>query len=347
LLYYSTFTSGLSEVIKKELKHKVSEVKVLETLDGLIVYETSEDIKTLKAFRFLNNTFLLLFYGKENSIKGIVKKIIGKNLMLASITNDALGKSKTFRVIISEENQLVKIDRGELERLENVFTRVLHLEVDRAKPDAEVWILLRSEGTAFVGVRLTKNPNYEKILRQGELRPELAHMMCLLSDPDKNDVILDPFAGYGSIPFECVKSFPVRRIIAGEKDKKLFNNLQEKVRKENLNVVLGRWDALRITSLNANSVDKIITDPPWGFYDTEIYIHTFYGKMVAEFLRVLKPGGIIVLLTAQKELLEDVIKQHKELTLENKYDVLVSGKKAGIYKILNKEGSGKGGEADK
>lgn len=46
-----------------------------------------------------------------------------------------------------------------------------------------------------------------------------------------------------------------------------------------------------------------------------------------EFLRVLKSGGIIVLLTARKNEFENALSSHKNsIELQEKYNILVSGK---------------------
>ncbi len=55
--------------------------------------------------------------------------------------------------------------------------------------------------------------------------------------------------------------------------------------------------------------------------------------MLNEFMRALRPNGIIIILTAQKEVLEDIIGKDTKFSAEAKYDTLVSGKKASIYKI--------------
>lgn len=55
--------------------------------------------------------------------------------------------------------------------------------------------------------------------------------------------------------------------------------------------------------------------------------------MLKEFIRVLKPGGLMVILIGQKELFEKVLTNFPDLQFVEKYNILVSGKKAAIYKI--------------
>jgi len=55
--------------------------------------------------------------------------------------------------------------------------------------------------------------------------------------------------------------------------------------------------------------------------------------MLVEFIRILKDNAVMVILIAKKELFEELINNFSNLSLISKYDILVSGKKAAIYKI--------------
>lgn len=333
--YFSTFLTGLQDVVDVALKQELKGVKVDKVLDGVVFYETELPIETVKKLSFLNNTFLLLHTFKnvsELSTEEFIKDILDNAKLLALIPNEVYKGNKTFRIIASNENQIVKVNNGLLQKAEDFFSNKLKLRLDKSNPDLEVWFIKRSEGFGLVGLRIGKKLNYEKYLHKGELRPELANLMCLIAELKTTDTVLDPFAGYGAIPIECAKFFSVSKVIAGEIDKSVFNILKEKVGKEK--VILGRWNALNLNSLTDNSIDKIVTDPPWGLYgNKDMDINHFYEDMFKEFVRVLKPNGAIVLLTAQKELLERLLGKFPTLSLEVKYDTLVSGKKASIYKI--------------
>ena len=56
--------------------------------------------------------------------------------------------------------------------------------------------------------------------------------------------------------------------------------------------------------------------------------------MLGEFSKVLKPNGIIVLLTARKSEFENALDFHKStFELQEKYNILVNGKKVSVYVI--------------
>ncbi len=318
--YYSTFISGLANVIEKALKDTLSDVNIVLLLDGLIVYETKANFNKIQKIPFFNNSFSLQGYHKGN-----IDHLLEKSphpVFSASIDPEIIKGKTSFRVIISKENELIHIPKQNLQILEQKFEKKLKLSIDRGNPDLEVWFLERSEGHAFCGIRLTKKPSTDKYLQKGELRPELAWILNFLSEPDSEDEFLDPFAGHGSIPI-ARKQFPFKRIIASDLNQELIKN--------NSTIETHNWDALHLP-LEDNSIDKIVTDPPWGIFEN-IDVEELYPKMMKEFARVIKPQGILVLLTAQKELLERLIDQNKSFQLEEKYNILVSGKKSGVYKL--------------
>jgi tRNA G10 N-methylase Trm11 len=116
---------------------------------------------------------------------------------------------------------------------------------------------------------------------KGELRPELANLLCWISDPNKKDVFLDPFAGSGAIPIERAKAFPYQKIIASDINADLFDKLKKRFHKTTNKITIGKWDALHLTALIDESIDKIVTDPPWGLFShQEIDLKAFYTNML-------------------------------------------------------------------
>ena len=266
-----------------------------------------------------------------NPIRDIVKALIKDPNLEKVIRKHYSAKKLKFRIRATVKNQFVSIDKNLLRNLEEkIVSFVPNLRVDRSLPDIEVLISIRSEGFGLVGIQFSKRPNYEKTLAKGELYPELAYIFCLISEPNKVDVFFDPFAGHGAIPAQRL-NFPHKQIRAGEIERKLQKELERKFGKK---VIVDPIDALTLSTVPNSSVDKIVTDPPWGLYDTDKDIPKFYGLMLKQFTRVLRSGGVMVILTAQKELFKELVGNYKsQLKLEEEYGTLVSGKKAGVYKV--------------
>ena len=94
-----------------------------------------------------------------------------------------------------------------------------------------------------------------------------------------------------------------------------------------------QWDARDMASIEDGSIDRIITDPPWGIYDGERYgdIQEFYNEFMREFVRVLRPGGTLTLLSAAKV---EAMRAARAAGLrpEGRLDILVNGKKAALLR---------------
>lgn len=335
--YFSTFITGFTEVVERSLKNMLFDLEIINISDGIVIYKTAAPIEKVKGLGFLNNTFALIKEFKNidsNSIRKIFREII-QEPSLEKYIQKFITRRTTFR-IITKADQMVAVDKNLLARLEKRISENRFLSVNRTLPDVEFWFLIRRDGTGFFGLRLTRRPNYEKTLEKGELYPELANIMCLISEPNKNDVFLDPFCGSGSIPIQRALSFPYKQVLAGDIEPKLIDKLRNKTKKMKQQIIIGKWDVLNLKTFNDSSVDKIVTDPPWGLHSgTDLNLPKFYSDMIREFSRVLKPNGFLVILVANKELFQEITSKYSnELKLLIKYDTLVSGQKAGVYKLV-------------
>lgn len=201
--YFSTFITGFDKVVEKALIDRLKDVQIELLTDGLVIYKTTAKPDEIKKLKFLNNSFVLLRKFErvsENSVKDILKALIKDN-NLENIISRSFSKHLKFRIRASVKNQFVSIDKNILRNLEEKIAQTArNLIVDRSLPDIELLITVRSEGFGLAGIQFSSRPNYEKTLEKGELYPELAYILCLISEPSKDDVFFDPFAGHGSIP---------------------------------------------------------------------------------------------------------------------------------------------------
>ena len=338
--YCSTFIAGFGEVVVDALTRILSDVVVEALFDGLVIYRTSAPVAAIQRLRFCNNSFLLLRWERcanEQKPEQIIQRLFAKANLRRAASVTSASTLRSFRIFVSKENSTIAVEPAVLAALEREITQQLGLRVNRSLPDAEFWFLLRSEQICLFGLRLTGlgGQRVRKYAR-GELRQELAHLLCLLSEPDGRDRFLDPFCGSGALVLERLQAFPYHQILAGDNDPSLVASLRRKTRQAK-NVQVEEWDARHLTKIASGSVTKIVTDPPWGFFQsTPIDFVPFYTEMLAEFARVLQPGGLAVILVGRKEEFERALATAGlPLQLRKRYDVLVSGKKAGVYQCLN------------
>jgi tRNA G10 N-methylase Trm11 len=250
----------------------------------------------------------------------------------------------SFRIVTSRENKLVAVDNRLLVRAEKHLAAETGMKVSRSRPDIELWCLFRKEGNGFFMMRLTKHATTQRMLHKGELRPELASLLCALSEPRDSDVFVDPFCGYGSIPLARAHLAPYRTIHAYDNDMNIIIHLKKKLQTRDIpypsrSFRVEHSDALHLDTFEDNSVDKIVTDPPWGIFDAKktTSIDLFYRDMLRECIRILRPEGILIILTAQKEVLRNSLQHYTGiLEITDTYHILVAGKKAAVYKLTKR-----------
>lgn len=327
--FISSFITGFQKVVQKDLENRLKGIKILNVFDGLIHYSYSGNSHDLEKITYFNNTFFVLktFFGKnltyENMIRAILKE---KKYFLIN--------KGTFRVRFSKENQFTKVEKNLIRKAENIVLENSKLKIDRVSPSTEIWYSIRRENFAFCGQLISKREFTEKNLNKGELRPEIAYLICCFSDLQKEQVIAEPFCGYGSIPIQLVKKFNFSKLYISDIDEEKIKFISEKKQlKNNEKIEISVQNAFDLKKIPSKSVGCIITDPPWGFYENIENIEDFYEKMFESFCRILKDDGKMIILSARKEELEKTIcKMNIQIT--DRINTLVNGKKASLYKLV-------------
>ena len=334
--YYSTFIPGLLQPVEEALLSALPDSKIVLSLDGLVAYESNAKVEVVQKLSFVTNSFYVIkrFAGQTAQSIPTMAKAVLKDRVLSFNIPVAFTPRSTFRVITSMANQLVSLDSNIMQMLEGRITEATGLRPNRSKPDFEFWLAQRSEGYGFFSFRLSHHKAYDKSLKKGELRPELANILCRLSDPSPDELFLDPFCGSGAIAIQRAKSFGPVLVISSDKDEQNVNSLKERVKELGLRrrIVVRCDDALHLTRYEDHSIHKIVTDPPWGhFVGTDMPIGEFYSAMLSEFVRLLRPGGRLVILTAETGTMDMAIEHCEQITISRKFNILMSGKKATVY----------------
>lgn len=340
ITYLSTFISGFDSFISKQLIEDIPDANILKVLDGAILYQSHFTAKEIKMIRYFNNSFVVLQkfeMGKGSStiLNNMLEATI-KNPKIINNKNLNLGNKKTFRIFTSLENKLTSVDSDLLSNVERIIGQNLRLKKDIKNPDYEFWYLYRSENIGFFMFRITYDiPKLER----GQLRPELTNILCLLSNPKDEDVVLDPFAGSGAIPIERARITKFKGIFALDKNLELAKKLRDKIKKFRSKKIqksfFTKAKNFFETDFDDGFFDSIITDPPWGFFEKLEYdVEIFYNKILEKSFQILKKNERLILLTALKNEFEKCVEKFNGFEIIEKYDILVSGKKCGVYVLI-------------
>ena len=323
--FISSFTTGFQEVVKADLEKRFPKIKILNLFDGLVHYKFDGDSRELERVIYFNNTFFVLktMKGKGLNFPSLVASV-------CSAKNYFLVNKGSFRVRFQKENQFAKVDKNLTKRVEDYVLRNSKLQLDRLSPTNEIWFSMRREGFAFCGELISRRDFTEKNLNKGELRPELAYLICSFAEVQPDDVILEPFCGYGSIPLQLDKAFECKKIYVSDIDQEKIKLLESKKIAQSARVSISKADVFELPQISDKSIDSIITDPPWGLWENIEDIEGFYKRMFLSFKRVLKAQGRMTILTARTLEFENAVKESK-LTIQKSLHTLVNGKKASLY----------------
>lgn len=325
--FISSFITGFQNVVESDLSKRFPKIKILNLMDGLIHYRFDGDSRELEKIIYFNNTFFVL---KTMKGKGLnFPSLIGA---ICSSKNYFLVNKGSFRVRFQNENQFAKVDKNLTRKVEDYVLANSKLKLDRLSPTNEIWFSIRREGFAFCGELISKREFTEKNLNKGELRPEIAYLICAFADIKNDDVILEPFCGYGSIPVQLAKKFQFQKLYVSDLDEERASQTAERKQLSAPNIECCRADATLLNHIEDKSISLVITDPPWGYFEELPDIEVFYKKIFASFKRVLKEDGRLVILSARKEELEKSVAE-AGFRIKNSLHTLVNGKKAGLYLI--------------
>ncbi|MBI2592382.1 hypothetical protein HYW36_02815 [Candidatus Saccharibacteria bacterium] len=310
--YMATFVAGCQDIMLRQLKQMpLNKLKVTNLDESSVTFDSDYPIEKLIELRFFTNIYLII------SEPGGLPK--------------ATFKGKYFRLMMLKNGEPAQINVPERANLETRIKQDLGLEPNTHFSKNDFYLIERASGKKLFTLRLPRAKFKREKLSAGELRPEIAHILCLVAGIKAKHIVLDMFAGYGSIPLEAVRGFGCRQFIAVD-----IQKLPS--RHENASIRWHEADARNLDFLANSSIDRVVTDPPWGSYEKsgEAELSGLYKQFLGAMYRVLKRDGIAVILSGST-LLDDIIQNNQDLKILKAHPILVSGKKAKIFKLQKME----------
>lgn len=345
--YLATFAAGFEPVIGELLRESLSGALPLRTESGMILFDFAGSFDEAATPSFFNNVFLVLREWKTSacSFFDMVKGAAATSRIADAAVACRELEVSSFRVRFSRENVFQSVDKKVTEEAERLIASGTSLASDRFSPGIEFWFLVRREDYACFALRLTKKQSTEKYLAPGELRPEICRLIVALAGITGADrVLVDPFAGHGSIPATLARVFPEAEVFASDSSAELVTAMKSHFAglKES-RVSVRQCDALALAHIADFSVDAIVTDPPWGEWEGTSFgkadsLAGLYRGMLAEFARVLAPRGRACILTGAKREFEAALAESPAFSASAsregfRTDILVNGKKCAVYRL--------------
>ncbi len=290
----------------------LDKLKVTNIDKSSVTFNSDYPIEKLIELRFFTNIYLII-----SGPGGLPK---------------ATFKGRYFRLMMLKDGEPHQIGPAERTKLEDGINRDFGLMPNTHLSKNDFYLIERSSsGKKMLTLRLPRAKFKREELSAGELRPELAHILLLIAGAKAKDVVLDIFAGYGSIAFEAVRGFGCKQVIAVDSQE-----LPE--RHETSSIKWLKADARNLDFQADNSVDRIVTDPPWGDYkkSSRAELKELYEQSIKEMHRVLRRDGIAVILSGSN-ILDETIQNSQDFNVLKNYTILVSGKKAKIFKLQRVE----------
>jgi len=320
--YFITFPSGFLDNAVRLLIQSNKQINILYQEDGFVLFSSKSPLK--EKLSFATNQFYLCTFGK---VKSQLPDAILQQLDMSRIYTP--NKAVSFRIMVSNEGQTASINPKVLSNTEKRIMLVTGQKVNRNKPSGEYWLYIRRSGKWFFGYRETTT--IKKEYAAGELKYEISELVTSLIQTTEQSVILDPFAGSGSLLEPIVKNGKYKKIIFGDIDKANLRKLTERFANQK-NMFIKKMDATNMSEIATRSIDFIITDPPWGRYK-KYNIDKLYSQMLSEFERIMKVNSRLIVITAATKEFDKAIGMHNHFKVIMTKKILISGQKACLYLI--------------
>uniref|UniRef100_A0A3P8RA11 THUMP domain-containing protein n=1 Tax=Astatotilapia calliptera TaxID=8154 RepID=A0A3P8RA11_ASTCA len=281
--YYCTAGNGMEAFLINEVKTKLAAEDVCQ-IPGKVLFSSSAKINRVSNLKGAERLFLLL---KQDSPVSLSCNPWDPHRNRHSYSVDMF--KKMFYFCVKQEVSRV-IGAG--------LSRLLGWKADLKNPQLEINVHL-SDDYCLLGIPLTRLPlanrSYIKITG---LRSTTAWAMASLAHIQPGFRVVDPMCGVGTILIEAAQEHKDACFLGVDIDEAQLQKASENIAFAELE---NRINLLKASSLvlpvPSATVDAVICDLPFGRkFGSRIDMAANLPLILTEMERVLRPGGILVLL---------------------------------------------------
>lgn len=347
MLYSIIVSAGLEKMAREELIERFNDtghLKNVERRPQRLLFQYTGNPRDLLSLRTAEHLFLVLRQ---------IRKATRSRSSLAALSGPLarFNFKETFaccrQVGINVRRRMPFRVTSRLSGRRNFRRLDLQLVVERAflergwylaKSNAalDVWAEVHGDD-GYISIKLSKNDMAQRPYKQAHipasLKPTIAYSMVRLSRPHPTDIFLDAMCGAGTILLERAYMGRYGSLIGGDISIEALDATLTNFGRKHQPRQFFHWDA-RSLPLQPNTVDKIVCNLPFGETIGNVpQLTNLYRRSLREYERVLKPRGRMVLLTSQRELFDQELKQRRSLKVTERLTVDVRGMRAWIYVI--------------
>jgi len=340
---------GAEKIAWLEIRKRLPRARVVDFLftkdqNGIVLFEYPGRAQDLLKLRTTEDVFLVVSTHDKLSrdwrdlrtVAGLLEEASALDYAVHSVLG--LKRNPTYRVISrmvgQHQYRRVDFEAAVVKGVERRY-RKRWLQVH---DDAAVEIWANVIGSRFLcGVRISdrsmRHRDYQVVNLPAALRPSVAAALVFLTEPESDDVFMDPMCGSGTILAERVLAGGYRSVVGGD-------ILLNRVYASSKNLVLPdepvrlcQWNAGRLP-IPSGAVDKLAVNLPFGKrVGSRREIERLYPQFATELERILKPEGVAVLLTSEYDLLRSALRRCETLRHQTGYSIAVLGQWARVYVI--------------
>lgn len=342
-VFFASLIAGLEPIVAAEMSEKIAGLRMLGMLRGRVLFSCDGPPADLLGLMTIENLFgysgqMTGIPADESGLDFIEERMSEMDLTPALSLFERLHGPRpdpSFRVTGQRSGQHAYTSPEIAAAAGAGVVQRYGWRVDLEHYDYDVRIYV-TDDHALVGLRLSP----EALHKRGRvahgiasLNPTVAHAMCRIATPTPGEVFVDPMCGSGTILVERSRWADGALVVGGDASEDPLALARRNLTAQGAAPTLANWDGKRLPLADA-SVDKLVSNLPWGrrIGSHRINVH-LYPPFIRETARVLRPGGVAVLLTQEKRLLLRLLDKRHDLRLRHEYSLSVSGMEPTIYVI--------------
>jgi len=315
--YFALVTRGLEEVACRDIQQQFPDIRITASGYRRILFTYEGNPADLLKLRSVDDVFYFLdsfLVSRRREALQTIEEKIGQCNFLPFI--DSLKKVRSLHTPYSFSVSVSNVGEKNYtpSEIKNTITTLLHEtrqweEKEDGSQGLHVRIFIEKE-EALVGLRVGDAPlhrrDYKKTTLPGSLRPSIAYGMLLMANIAPHAVVLDPLCGVGTIALEA--TYLTDTVLAGDLNPEAIQIAQASSVQIHSAISFTVWDAKKLPIADA-TVDAVVTNVPFGKQIPIDNMEAFFSSILAEWSRVLKSDGTIVLLTTHTDLLERCVEK--------------------------------------